>query len=215
MEVIWTVPNEGDSDIPRGALDAAEARFRERGGILRMAEALRAGIHRRTLYQLRDRGVLEQLSRGVYRLADARPLGNPDLVAVSRRVPRGVVCLLSALAYHGLTTEIPHEVYLAVPRESEPPRLDYPPIRVFRFGAKSFGAGIESHELDGVPVRIYGPEKSIADCFKYRNKLGPDVAIEALKSYRGRGRPDLAKLLRYAEACRVQNVMRPYLEALL
>lgn len=209
------MPAAGDSDILPVRLEAAAARFRERGGILRMAEALRAGIHRRTLYQLRDRGVLEQLSRGVYRLADSRPLGNPDLVAVSRRVPRGVVCLLSALAYHELTTEIPHEVYLAVPRESEPPQLDYPPVRVFRFGPKSFQEGIDTHELDGVPVRIYGPEKTIADCFKYRNKLGLDVALEALKAYFKRGRPDVAKLLRYAEACRVKNVMRPYLEALL
>jgi len=195
--------------------EAAAAVFRERGGILRMNEAIRSGIHRRTLYELRDCGVLEPLSRGVYRLADSRPLGNPDLVAVSRRVPRGVICLVSALAYHNLTSEVPHEVYLAVPRTSGLPRIDYPPVRVFRFGPASFEAGIETRKIDGVPVRIYGPEKTIADCFKYRNKLGLDVALEALKDHRARGRFDVKRLMHYANACRVKDVLRPYVEALL
>lgn len=209
------MPVPGRRTVPVDRLKAAEATFRARGGILRMAEAIGAGIHRRTLYELRDRGVVEQLSRGLYRLAEAVPLGDPDLVAVARRTPRGVVCLLSALAHHGLTAEIPHEVYLAVPRASEPPRIDYPPVRVFRFGPGSFEAGIETHELDRVPVRIYGPEKTIADCFKYRNKLGPDVALGALRAHRERGRFDVKALTKFAEVCRVGNVMRSYVEALL
>src|SRR5262249_14188104 len=129
----------------------AERIFRERGGMLKMAEAIRAGVHRRTLYALRDAGVLEQLGRGLYRLAEAPQPGNPDLVAVARRVPKGVVCLLSALAYHGLTTQIPHEVYLAVPRNAEPPRIDYPPVRVFRVGERAFAEGVETHVLDDFP----------------------------------------------------------------
>jgi predicted transcriptional regulator of viral defense system len=180
-----------------------------------MAEAVRAGIHRRTLYALRDAGIVEQLSRGLYRLAEAPPLGNPDLVTVARRVPKGVICLVSALAFHDLTTQLPHAVYQAVPRDSEPPRLDYPPVRVFRFGARAYGAGIESHAVDGTRVHIYSREKTLADCFKYRNKIGLDTALEALGRYRDQGRIDVESLLEHAQACRVAHVMRPYLEATL
>jgi predicted transcriptional regulator of viral defense system len=193
----------------------AEAAFRDRGGIMRMAEAIRAGIHRRTLYALRDAGVLEQLGRGLYRLADAPPLSHPDLVAVSRRAPKAVVCLVSALDYHGLTTEVPHEVYLAISRDSEPPRIEYPPVRVFRFGPQAFDQGIETHEIDGVPVRIYSREKTLADCFKYRNLVGLDTALEALRRYREQGRGNVDAVLRSARACRVERVIRPYLEAIL
>jgi predicted transcriptional regulator of viral defense system len=196
-------------------LAAATALFRANGGMMRMAEAVRAGVHRRTLYALRDAGILESLSRGLYRLTDAPPLGNPDLVTVARRVPRGVLCLVSALAFHDLTTQIPHEVSLAIPRDCEPPRLDYPPLRVFRFGSRAFAAGIETHNLDGTAVRIYSREKTLADCFKYRNKIGLDTAVEALKRYRQQGRIDAEALLRHAKACRVAKVMRPYLEAIL
>lgn len=189
--------------------------FRDRGGILRMAEAVREGVHRRTLYALRDEGVLEQLGRGLFRLADAAPLAHPDLVVVARRVPHGVVCLVSALAFHELTTQIPHEVYLAVPRNAEPPRIDHPPVRVFRMTQEAFEEGIEIHDLDGVAVRVYSPEKTLADCFKYRNTVGLETAVEALRRYRERGRPNVEAILRAARACRVEKVIRPYLEAVL
>lgn len=197
------------------ALEAAADRFRERGGILRAAEAIRLGVHPRTLYAMRDAGTLEQLSRGVYRLASMPPLGNPDLVAVALRVPDGVLCLLSALAVHDLTTQIPHEVHLALKRGAEPPRLDHPPVRVFWFTGEAFTSGIERHVLDGVGVRVFGAAKTVADCFKFRNKLGLDVALEALKLYlrKKRGRTD--ELMRFARVCRVEAVMRPYVEALL
>lgn len=180
-----------------------------------MTEAVQAGVHRRTLYALRDDGVIEQLGRGLYRLAEAAPLGHPDLVAVARRAPSGVICLLSALAFHSLTTQIPHEVYLAVPRDAEPPRIDYPPVRVFRVSATAFAEGIETHDLDGVPVRIYSREKTLADCFKYRTTVGLDTAVEAVRRYREQGRVNADAILRAARACRAENVMRPYLEAIL
>lgn len=189
--------------------------FRRHGGVLRMADALRAGIHRRTLYQLRDAGRIEPLSRGLYRLADAPPLGHPDLVTVALRVPRGVVCLISALAIHDLTTQVPHEVSVAVPRDSEPPRIDFPPVRVFRFSPAPFAAGVETHRLDGIPVRVYGREKTLADCFKYRTTIGLDTALEAVRRYRQQGRMNVTRLLEFAQVCRVSRVMRPYLEALL
>ncbi len=197
------------------AIEAAEQVFRRHGGVLRTREAIRYGIHPRTLYTMRDAGKLECLSRGLYRLADLPPLGNPDLVAVSLKIPNGVICLISALAWHELTTQIPHEVYLALPRGAEPPRLDHPPIRVFWFTGKAFAEGIEIHEVDGVPVRIYGVEKTLADCFKYRNKIGLDTAVEALKRYVGSQRVQVDKLMAFAHICRVDKVMRPYLEALL
>lgn len=189
--------------------------FRDRGGMLRMSEAVRAGVHRRTLYALRDEGVLEQLGRGLYRLADAPPLEQPDLVAVARRAPKGVVCLISALAFHELTTQIPHEVYLAVPRDAEPPRIDHPPVRVFRVAPKAFEEGIETYTVDGVRVRVYSREKTLADCFKYRNTIGLDTAVEALRRYRESGRVNVEALMRAARACRVEKVIRPYLEAVL
>lgn len=204
-----------ESAANEGSIDAAKRLFSRHGGVLRTSEALRLGIHPRTLYAMRDEGLLERLGRGLYRLADLPPLGNPDLVAVALKVPGGVICLISALAYHELTTQIPHEVYLALPRGAEPPRLEHPPVRVFWFTGKAFTEGVETHEVDGVPVRIYGAEKTLADCFKYRNKIGLDTVVEALRRYvRGR-HARIDTLMRYARICRVEKVMRPYLEALL
>lgn len=197
------------------AREQAKALFREHGGVLSTAAALRLGIHPRTLYALRDQGELERLGRGFYRLADLPPLGDPDLVTVALKVPKGVVCLISALAFHELTTQIPHVVDLALPRGAERPRLDYPPLRLFWFGPAAYHEGIQQHARDGISVRIYSPEKTLADCFKYRQKLGLEAAIEALRRYRERGRPDISALLHAARADRVERVMRPYLEALL
>lgn len=189
--------------------------FQAAGGILRTRDALRAGIHPSTLYELRDDGRIEQLSRGLFRLADAPPLGEPDLVTVALRIPDGVLCLISALAWHQLTTQIPHEIYVAIPRGAEAPRLDYPPVRHFWFSGKAFSEGIETQDVDGVPLRVYCREKTIADCFKYRNRIGLDTAIEAVKSYRQQGQINVESLLHYAEICRVKRVIQPYLEAVL
>src|SRR5262245_15042258 len=140
--------------LDRTALGNAIALFRKHGGMMRMSNAIQMGIHRTQLDAMRDAGIIEQLSRGLYRLADATPLANPDVVTVARRVPRGVICLISALALHDLTTQIPHEVWLAIPRDSEPPRVDYPPIRVFRFANQAFAAGIETGDMDGTKIRV-------------------------------------------------------------
>ena len=189
--------------------------FRGHGGVLRTAEVLRAGVHQRTLYAMRDSGIVERLGRGLYRLADSPPLANPDLAVVAAKAAKGVVCLISALAFHNLTTQIPHEVYLAVQRGSEFPRIEYPPVRIIQMGHAAFGEGIETHNIDNIRVRIYSPEKTLADCFKFRNKIGLDTAVEALRFYRERRKVKVGDLMRYAAVCRVANVMRPYLEALL
>ena len=195
--------------------DRAIAVFREHNGILRTSQAMQAGIHPSTLYAMRDDGTLETVSRGVFRLADSEPLGNPDLVTVATRVRNGVVCLISALAFHEITTQIPHEIHAGAPRGSQIPRLDYPPVKLYWFSNRAYSAGIEAHELDGVNVRIYSPEKTLADCFKFRNKIGLDTAVEAVRFYRERRSVNVDALMRYAAICRVEKVMRPYLEAIL
>jgi predicted transcriptional regulator of viral defense system len=183
--------------------------------MLRTSEALKLGIHPRTLYELRDANRIVQLGRGLYRLADAAETEHHDLVTVVARVPDGVICLISALSFHGITTEVPHEVYLAIRHGKERPRLDYPPLRVFRFSDETLSAGVEKHKLEGVVVRLFNPAKTVADCFKFRHKIGVDVAVEALKLSLARGKARPAQILHYARLCRVERVIRPYLEALV
>ncbi|GMR20796.1 MAG: type IV toxin-antitoxin system AbiEi family antitoxin domain-containing protein [Gammaproteobacteria bacterium] len=193
----------------------SEEIFRKHGGQLRMSEAIRYGISRYSLYKMRDNGVVEQVSRGIFRMADLPPISNPDLVTVSLRFPNAVICLISALSYHGITTQIPHAVSVAVSRGVRMPSLDSPPVHAYKFSEDAFTFGIETHQIDGVAVQIYSPEKTLADCFKYRNKLGMDVVLEALKLYKSQKKINLDNLLKYAKICRVEKVIRPYLEATL
>lgn len=196
-------------------VEAARRVFRRGGGILRTGDAIDHGVHPRTLYAMRDAGTLERLDRGLYRLSDLPPLSDPDLVTVANKIPKGVVCLISALHFHDITTQIPHAVSIAVRRGTEPPRLDYPPIHLYWFSGEAFTSGVELHHIDNTPVQIYSAEKTLADCFKYRNKIGMDTVLEALTLYRDQHKPKPKKLIEYAKVCRVENVMRPYLEALL
>jgi predicted transcriptional regulator of viral defense system len=193
----------------------AKSVFDEHGGTLRTREALAAGIHPRTLYAMRDSGALDQTGRGLFRLAGMPPLSEPDLITVAKKVPQSVFCLITALAFHGLTTQIPHEVQIALPRTARHPRLDYPPIKAFRFSTNPYAAGVEIHQIDGVSIRVYSAEKTLADAFKYRNKIGLDTAIEALRNYRNRRKPQFQKVMEFAKICRIERVIRPYLEASL
>lgn len=187
--------------------------FRRYGGILQTREALAAGIHPRTLYTLRDQGTVDQLSRGLFRLAALPPLTAPDLITVHRRIPAGVLCLVSALDVHGLTTQVPHVVQVAVPQGTTPPRLDYPPIRIFWFRGRQYTDGITHCCYDGLSIPVYNPEKTLVDCFRYRHKIGMETVMEALKVYL-QGTRQMDRLLSYAKNGRVARVMRPYLEAL-
>jgi len=189
--------------------------FREHGGQLKMSDALHHGITRYTLYSLRAKGVIEQISRGLYRLADLPPLSHQDFVTVGVRIPKGVICLVSALAYHGLTTQVPHVVSIALPRNTNIPSIDYPPIQAHRFSSLAYEAGIESHEIDGVVVKVYSIEKTIVDCFKYRNKIGMDIVLEAIKRYRAQKKFNVNEVFKYAKICRVDRAMKPYLEAVI
>lgn len=198
-----------------GVLDRAKLILHKLGGTFRTAEAIRAGVHPRTLYQLRDEGELEMLSRGVYRLTTQAAISAPDLVIVASRIPQAVICLISALAFHEITTQVPHSISIALPKGAETPCLDYPPITVHRFSEATLKAGIEKHQIDGVPINVYSVEKTLADCFKFRNKVGMDIVLEALKLYKSRKRFNYVELIKYAKVCRVDKIMRPYLEATL
>ena len=188
--------------------------FRKHGGILRMKDALAHGITRYMIYALRDKGIIEQVSRGIYRLSALPPLSNPDLAIIGLRFPGAVICLISALSFHGITTQIPNVVSIAIRKNSRIPFLDYPPIRVHKFSDLAYNAGIQNYYMDNVPLKIYDPEKTIVDCFKFRNKIGMDVFLEALKCYRQRMKYDPVKLLDYGKICRIEKKMQPYLEAL-
>lgn len=189
--------------------------IRQQGGIIRSKDAIAAGIHSRTLSALLKSGDIEGISRGLYKIRSRKTLSNPDLVTVVLRVPQGVICLVSALSFHQITTQIPHSVYVALPEKSRTPMLNYPPIKVHRFRGQAYKAGIETHRIDDVTVKIYSPEKTLADCFKFRNKIGLDVFLEALRMYRSRKRLNTESILKYARICRVEKQMRPYLEAIV
>ena len=188
--------------------------FSQYQGTLSTAQAVRLGIQPRTLYQMRDTGLLVRESRGLYRLAESLPWSDPDLVLVARRIPKGVICLISALHFHDLTTQIPHQVDVALLQSSEKPRLEYPPTRFVWMGPESFAAGVEMHEMDGVRVHVFGVAKTVADCFKFRSKVGLDVAIAALRDYRHDRKGTQDELWQAAVVDRVARVMRPYMEAL-
>ena len=189
--------------------------FKGNGGILRAAQARRLQVHSETLSLMKNRGVLEQIGKGLYRLADMPPLSQPDIITVALKIPQGVLCLISALAFHEITTQIPHEVTVALRSGAEKPRIAYPPTRYVWLSDAAYNSGIEVHEVDGVKIRVYSPEKTVTDCFKFRNKIGLDVAIEALKLYRSKKHSSIEDLLKYATINRVAKVMKPYLESII
>jgi predicted transcriptional regulator of viral defense system len=194
---------------------AAIAKIKAQGGRIRMAEAIESGINRRTLYTLRDEGIIEQISRGVYRLSELPSLSRPDMVAVALRAPHSVICLISALSFHEITTQIPRVIDIAILFGTTVPRISSPSVQVHRLREPSFSIGIVEHRIDDIAVKIYDPEKTLCDCFKFRRYLGMEIVLEALKFYRERKPLKVSKLLGYARACRVEEIIRPYLEATL
>src|ERR1700722_1599213 len=177
-------------------------------------QALMQGIHPAALYRLLEDGKIIRLARGLYRLTSTQEFSNPDLAVVAAKAPDAVVCLISALSFHGITTQVPRAVYLAVPRGRYARlRMRTPPVRIYRFDAPTFDQGIEPHAIDGIPVRIYSVARTVVDCFKYRNKLGLDVAVEALRFARDRKRISNREILHIAQLLRLDRVMAPYLES--
>ncbi|HOW73917.1 MAG TPA: type IV toxin-antitoxin system AbiEi family antitoxin domain-containing protein [Phycisphaerae bacterium] len=183
-------------------------------GIARPRELARQGVSREYLGLLVRRGLVERIGRGLYSLPDADISEHHSLVEAAKRVPRGVVCLLSALRFHGLTTQAPSEVWLAIGIKARRPRVDYPPLRIVRFSDPALTSGMEAHSIEGVMVQVYSAAKTVADCFKYRNKIGLDVAIEGLRDCLRQRKATIDSLWASAKVCRVTNVIRPYLEAM-
>lgn len=182
-------------------------------GLLRASDLDAIHVPRVILSRMTTSGQLERVDRGLYRLPDAPGSELETLTVIARKVPRAVFCLFTALQFHELTTQLPRQVWIAMPRGSHVPRLDYPPIRMIQMTQDVYTHGIESFERDGVTLRVYSVAKTVADCFKHRNRIGLDVALEALKDARANRKASMEDLWRAAKICRVSQVMRPYLES--
>jgi len=183
-------------------------------GLLRASDLDAIDAPRIVLTRLTAAGLLERVGRGLYRLPDSQGSEHESLVTVATKMPQAVFCLLTALQFHELTTQLPRQIWIAMPRGSHPPRFDYPPIKMVQFTGEAYTAGVEEIERDGIKLRVYGVAKTVADCFKHRNKIGLDVALEALKDARARNKASVNDIWRNAQVCRVANVMRPYLESI-
>ncbi len=194
---------------PQQVLDLAR-----QNGLLRASQMQALGIGRVVLTRLTASGQLERVGRGVYRLPGTQASEHESLATLAVRVPQAVFCLLTALQLHGLTTQLPRQVWIAMPQGSHAPTLDYPPVKMVQFSGDAYSQGVETIHAEQVPLRVYGVAKTVADCFKHRNKIGLDLALEALKDALGSRKTTTDELWRYAKVCRVANVMRPYLEAL-
>lgn len=185
-----------------------------RQGYFRPRDIEAAGVSRTALARLVDKGKIVRLSRGLYALPDQSVSEYTALAEVTAQTPNVLICLLSALQFHGLTTQSPFEVWVAIPNKARAPKIDYPPLRIFRFSGAALTEGVEEHQVDGITVRVTCVAKTVVDCFKYRNKIGVDVAIEALREAWAAKRATMDELWHYAHICRMTNVMRPYLETL-
>ncbi len=184
------------------------------GGLVATRDVENLGLPRTYLYRLCEKGRLTKIGHGLYSLPEPAATEHLTLAEVGKRVPKSVICLVSALSFHGITTQVPHEVWIAVQRGSWRPDFDYPPLNVTRVSEPAFSFGVETHRLSGVAVNIYSPAKTVADCFKFRNKVGLDVVIEGLREVWRTRKATMDELVRAAEMCRVSRVMRPYLESI-
>jgi predicted transcriptional regulator of viral defense system len=188
-------------------------RLADKRGLVRARDLAADRIPRATLTRLVKAGRLVQVARGLYALPDHLSSAQQQLAEIAVRCPQGVLCLLTALQFHELTTQLPRQIWLAIPNKAHPPKLAYPRLRVVRFSGAALMKGVEVHAVDGVPVRVYSVAKTVADCFKFRNKIGLDVALEALRDCRRGKHATNDELWRFANVCRVANVMRPYMES--
>jgi len=185
-----------------------------RAGVLRPRDLTHHDISRQHLLRLESRGAIKKVGRGLYIATETRLTVHHSLVEASKRVPRGIICLLSALRCHGLTTQSPSEVWIAIDNKAWRPGVDNPRLHIVRFSKEALASGIEDRVIEKVHVRVYSPAKTVADCFKYRNKIGTDVALEALRDCWRQRRATMDEMWKYAKVCRVANVMRPYLESI-
>lgn len=203
-----------DTDMKENSKEKVLRLLQERG-ILRPCDLDEFDVPRITIYRLLNEGQVEKVARGMYRLSGYQVTEHSTLAEVSKKVPQGVVCLLTSLRFHELTTQNPFQVWMAIDRKARQPAVKNFPVHFVRFSGQALTEGVDAHIIEGVSVSIYNPAKTVADCFKYRNKIGLDVALEALKECRRSRKCDIDSLWHYAKICRVSNVMRPYLEAMI
>ena len=189
--------------------------LKKKGGMVSYKEIIKAGFNKAFLKDNLDSGRIQKVDRALYRLSDGFTLSYPDLVAVSIKVSKGVVCLLSALAFHEVTSEIPRYINIAIPRGAWANKINYPPVKFYHFASKAWEAGIEKQKIEEYQIKVYSLAKTIADCFKFRNKIGMDVAREALKIAITEKGVQPKEIMQYAEICRVDNIIKPILEAML
>jgi predicted transcriptional regulator of viral defense system len=192
----------------------AEIDMIRRMGLVRPTDLESWGISRARLYSLVQKGQVERLGRGIYVASNHALTAEHAIAQVAKRVPGGVLCLLTALRFHGLTTQAPAEVWVALSAKARKPLLDYPRLRIVRFSGASLTEGIETHLVEGANVRIYSAAKTVADCFKFRNKIGIDIAVEALKDFSRTHRSGANELARFARICRITRVLQPYMDAI-
>jgi len=185
------------------------------GGAARFSVMLKAGFHPDSLAALVAKGKVEKIGRGLYQLTNSYPSSHSDLIAASLQAPRGVVCLISALSFHEATLEIPRYVDIAIPRGTHANKITYPPVRFYQFSREAWGPGIDVHKIDGQKDKVYNLAKTVADCFKYRNKIGIDVARDALKIAIREKHVKPADIMHFAKICRITGVIQPILEAIL
>ena len=183
-------------------------------GVLQVKDLVSQGLHHETLRRLCEQGVMIKTGRGRYMLADTSISEKHEIIQVSKQIPHAIICLLSALQFHNIGTQMPFEVWIAIDRRAAKPRMENPPLRIMRFSGPALIEGVEEHLIENVCVKVYNPAKTVADCFKYRKKIGLDVALEALRECRGERKCTSDLLWHYAKICRVANVMRPYMEAI-
>jgi len=194
--------------------DRAVELLKERGAMRRI-ELSDAGVHPETLSRLVEEGILTRVSRGLYQLTDADITAPHDLAEVAKRVPKGVICLISALQFHELTLQTPSRVWVAISPKARKPKIEYPPTRIVRFGDRALSLGVQTHAIDGVPVPIFDPAKTVVDCFRFRKLVGFDVALEGLHNVVKSGKAKPAEIVQYARDTRIWSVLRPYLETVV
>lgn len=189
--------------------------FKNHNGIVRFSSVIKSGFHSDTLKELEKEGKIKKIAKGLYRITNYKPDVYPDLTIASLQAPRGIICLISALSFHEATNEIPGHVDIAIPAGTRANRIDYPPIQFYRFSPKTWNAGIEKHQIGGNEIKVYNLAKTIADCFKFRNKIGANIARNALKTAITEKNVNPKDIMKYAKICRVDKIIKPILETLL
>jgi len=212
--IVLNEKTEHTSRMPSNSCTQRVLDLASQKGLLRASDLDAIGAPRVILTRLVSAGLLDKVGRGLYRLCGFQGSEHEGFAVVATKVPQAVFCLLTALQFHELTTQIPRQIWIAMPRSSHTPRIDYPPLKMVQFNGETYTAGVEMAERDGVTLRVYSVAKTVADCFKHRNKIGLDVALEALKDARASNKATADDIWRYAKVCRVANVMRPYMEAI-